>query len=190
MYGGSLMRKEARRAQAVSPFARSLPHTSGRGRNLSIVLSISLLAQSVAPAWASQFQVFNRTYERTNGTPVTDTDTFSVLNPSAGWSLIITNGVNGNPLVTSATATINSASIITPNNLHQNQNPYSESVTLQASNTLVATMQGRPDGTLNIQVVGQDNAAPVLSWNSPTSGQVSQSAAISASLHLTDDVSG
>jgi hypothetical protein len=133
-------------------------------RTSTIVLLLLLV--SVVALHAGIFVVFGpKNYVRGTGSPVTVTDTFTVLNPSTQYTLKAYNGGLTNSsteLVSSSVVTLNGVQVLGPNNFNQNVTEVDVPVTLQSSNTLSVQVRGSPVGVLAIQIIGVDNDPPVI----------------------------
>src|SRR5215470_11664557 len=134
-------------------------------RRKSASLALFLLF-TAAGLYAGTFTAFGpKNYVRGTGSPVTVTDTFTVLNPSTQYTLKAYNGGLTNSateLVSSSVVTLNGVQVIGPNNFNQNVTEVDVPVALQASNTLSVQVRGQPGGVLTIQIIGVDNDLPTI----------------------------
>src|SRR5712671_714953 len=137
--------------------ARSLPFGVPR-------IFIILLALLGTPCFAGTFTAFGpQTYVRGTGTPVTVTNSFTVLNPNTQYTLRVHNGGlvdSSTDRVSSTTVTVNGVVIVAPNDLNQNVAEVDKPVTLLASNQIDVQVRGAPGGTLSIDILGIDNDFP------------------------------
>ena len=144
----------------MAKFARSLPYGVNR---IVIVLLLALLGM---PCFAGTFTAYGpRTYVRGTGTPVTVTNTFTVLNPNTQYTLRVHNGglVDApTDLVSSTVITVNGTVIVAPNDLNQNVTEVDRPITLLASNQIDVQVRGAPGGSLAVDIIGVDNDLPVL----------------------------
>ena len=126
----------------------------------------ALLLVGSAYVHAGTFTAFGpKNYVRGTGSPITVTDTFSVLNPNTQYTLKAFNGGLQNTqteLVSSSIVTINGVQVLGPSNFNQNVTEVDVPVTLQNSNTISVQVRGQPGGTLAIQIVGIDNDPPTI----------------------------
>jgi hypothetical protein len=127
---------------------------------------VLLLALLGTPCFAGTFTAFGpQVYVRGTGTPVTVTNTFTVLNPNTQYTLRLHNGglVDGTTdRVSSTTVTVNGVIVVAPNDLSQNVAEVDKPVTLLASNQISVQVRGAPGGTISIDIIGVDNDLPVL----------------------------
>lgn len=132
---------------------------------MSIVL-LAFLAVGGVPAAAGTFTPFGpQNYVRGTGAPVTETGTFTVLNPATQYTLKAFNGGLQNDqteLVSSTVVTVNGVQVLGPSNFNQNVQEVDVPVVLQSSNTISVQVRGKPGGTLAIQIVGVDNDPPAI----------------------------
>lgn len=115
---------------------------------------------------AGTFTAFGpKDYVRGTGSPITVTDTFTVLNASTQYTLKAFNGGlqdAQSELVSSTIVTVNGVQVLGPNNFNQNVTEVDVPVTLQNSNTISVEVRSQPGGTLAIQIVGVDNDPPTI----------------------------
>jgi hypothetical protein len=162
---------------------------------MSIALLI-FLAVAIVPAAAGTFTPFGpQSYVRTTGTPVTVTNSFTVVNPSTQYTLQAFNGGLQNDqteLVSSTVVTVNGVQVIGPSNFNQNVQEVDVPVMLQSSNTISVEVRGQPGGTLTIQIVGVDNDPPVITAVvSPTPNSAGwNNSNVTVSFKCTDATSG
>lgn len=139
-------------------------HTATIRRPLAILLLLVLV--SAVALHAGTFVAFGpKDYVRGTGSPVTMTDTFTVLSPSTQYVLKAYNGgLTNSPteLVSSSVVTLNGVQVLGPNNFNQNVTEVDVPVTLQSANALTVQVRGSPGGVLTIQIVGVDNDPPVV----------------------------
>ncbi len=157
-----------------------------------LVLLLTLLSFPTA-AVAGEFVVFSKTYVRGTGAPETVTATFDVLNPATQWTLRATNGnLSDDALerVSSSTLILNGLEILRENAFNQNVASLHAGVALLQSNLISVQVRGKPGGQLAIEVVGQDIVAPVVTWQSPTDGLVTDTSVLLSRLTLSDDIAG
>ena len=128
-----------------------------------IVLLLALLG---TPCVAGTFTAYGpQTYVRGTGSPVTVTNTFTVLNPNTLYTLRVHNGGlvdSDTDRVSSTVITVNGVVIVAPNDLNQNVTEVDKPVTLLASNQIDVQVRGKPGGTLSVDIIGVDNDLPVL----------------------------
>ena len=137
--------------------ARSLPF----GVHTIFVVLLALLG---TPCFAGTFTAYGpQTYVRATGTPVTVTNTFTVLNPNTQYTLRVHNGGlvdSSTDRVSSTTVTVNGVVVVAPNDLNQNVAEVDKPVALQATNQIDVQVRGAPGGALSIDILGIDNDPP------------------------------
>src|SRR5690349_10351491 len=140
--------------------ARFLPYGVRR------ILMVLLSAMLGTTCFAGTFTAFGpQVYVRATGTPVTVTNTFTVLNPNTQYTLRVHNGGlvdSSTDRVSSTTVTVNGVIIVAPNDLNQNVGEVDKPITLLASNQIDVQVRGAPGGTLSIDILGIDNDPPVI----------------------------
>ena len=102
--------------------------------------------------------VFEHTYVRQTGSPITQTDTFPGIR---GLTTIrVTNGGLGyadNEKVSSSDIVLNEETIINSSNFNQNVKVVDVEKTLNSKiNTIEVTVRGKPGGALTVQVLAED----------------------------------
>jgi hypothetical protein len=142
--------------------ASAMPHA---------IVNLPLIALFVVffPAWvhAGTWIPFGpKNYVRGTGTPVSVTDTFTLLNPATQYTLKAFNGGlqdNQTELVAYSTVTLNGVQVVGPGNFNKNVSEVDVPITPQAFNTLSVQVRGQPGGVLAIEIVGVDNDPPIIS---------------------------
>ena len=94
-------------------------------------------------------------FVRATGAPVTLTRTFSVLDPTTTFTIVIQNGGSNNKFgrVSSGVVTLNGNEIVGPSEFNQQVATIQKPVTLQATNTF--TVAGRPGRRFHAGVCGR-----------------------------------
>lgn len=136
----------------------------------AITIAASLIAIFPPKAcFGGSFTAFGpQNYTRGTGSPVTETGTFTVLNPATQYTLKAFNGGLQNDqteLVSSTVVTVNGVQVLGGNNFNQNVQEVDVPVVLQGSNTISVQVRGKPGGTLAIEIVGVDNDPPLITAN-------------------------
>lgn len=102
--------------------------------------------------------VFEHTYVRKTGSPITQTDTFPGI--KGRTTIRVTNGgleKAGNQKVSSADIVLNEETIIDSSNFNQNVEVVEVEKTLDGKiNTIEVTVRGKPGGALTVQVLAED----------------------------------
>lgn len=137
-----------------------------RSRGLrSSLLAWLILPLCASPSFAGTFLAFGpENYLRSSGSPVTITQSFTVLNPNTTYTLRITNGGPHSEFdnVSSATIVLNGVQIFGPNEFNQTVTLLEKPVTLASSNTLAVELRGKPGGGITLQIIGIDNDPPTI----------------------------
>jgi hypothetical protein len=98
-------------------------------------------------------QVYFEAFYRQTAAPVTETRTFQVQNPAAGFVLTVVNGAtDGGNKVSSGTIKLNGVVVMDPNDLNQQVRKVVRQVTVLANNLLEVELAGRPTGQVLITV--------------------------------------
>jgi RHS repeat-associated protein len=150
--------------------------TSARNRFVSLIFvtlfSVVLSILGAAFAYGGTFTSFGpRLYERGTAAPAPVANSFTVPNPATSYTLKIYNGgragIRTGERVSSAVITLNGASIVTPQNFNEKTGEISFPIKVLATNQLSVELRSRPGSLLVLEVVGEDNAAPSLSFTAP-----------------------
>jgi hypothetical protein len=124
-------------------------------RHILYVFILLLFATTYVEA--VEVSVFERTYFRETGTPITETDTFSEIYGLA--RIIVTNGGLENAdseMVSSSEIILNGEVIINESNLNQNVGIVEKNLSGEI-NTIDVILKGKPGGTLTVQVLADDS---------------------------------
>lgn len=116
-------------------------------------------------ARAGTWVAFQNSYTRGTGTPVTVTDTFTLLNPNTQYTLKAFNGGLQNDtteLVSNSVVYLNGAQVVGPSNFNQSVAEVNVTILPGLTNTLSVQVRGKPGGVLTIQVIGVDNDPPTI----------------------------
>ncbi len=139
-------------------------------RSLLLLLAFYV---GIGSGFAGTFNAFGpKTHPRETGDPVTVVDQFSVLNPSAQYTLRIHNGglVDGEfEKVSSSVIKLNGVQIVGPDEFNQNVSFLEKPVSLLANNELSVEVRGKPGGAIILEIVGVDSDPPTINATaSPT----------------------
>ncbi|WP_292433361.1 RHS repeat-associated core domain-containing protein [Methylobacter sp.] len=104
-------------------------------------------------------------FTRSTGNPVQVQRTIAVTNPAASYRLVIVNGglqddTQTGDYVSSSTIYWNGNLIASPSNFNQQMTRLTLPVTVQLSNTLTVELQGKPGGSITVQLL-RGNQAPI-----------------------------
>lgn len=152
-------------------------------------LTISLPSSALA----AEFTVFQKTYIRDNSTPEVIKDTFSVLNPDTNWKITAMNGDLEDDTVekvSSSTLNLNGVDVLKANQFNQEVNFIESPVQVVSFNTVATQLRSKPGGQLGVAIIGEDNAAPVISWQTPPQNFLTNTPDVPSELRITDDISG
>lgn len=132
-------------------------------------ISIALiLLISSATAVAGTFTVHGpQVFVRADGQPVTEVVNFNVMDPTAEYTIIVTNGGledddNTGEKVSSGEVLVNGIQILGPSDFGQNVTQVIRPVTLLGANTLSVELHGKPGGAIAVEIVGIDDVAPTI----------------------------
>jgi len=96
-------------------------------------------------------QVYFETFYRRTAAPVTETRTFQVQNPGAGFVLTVVNGAtDGSNKVSSGTVKLNGAVVLSPNDLNQQVRKVVRQVTVLPENVLEVELAAKPVSGLSL----------------------------------------
>jgi len=106
-----------------------------------------------------------QSYQRQSGSPVTVTNSFTVLNPSTTYTLQIYNGgltAGKFERVSSSVIAINGVQVVGPNEFNQKVTLIEKPITLTAANQLSVELRGKLGGGITVQIIGVDNTPPTI----------------------------
>jgi hypothetical protein len=90
-------------------------------------------------------------FTRSTGAPRAQTETFTVVNPTAARQLIVVNGERDDSArVSSAQIVLNGQPVVGPSNFNQKVGVIHLPVALRENNTLTVTLDGKPGGTITV----------------------------------------
>ena len=117
-------------------------------------------------SFAGTFVSFGpQSYQRQGGSPVTVTNSFTVLSPSTTYTLQIYNGgltAGKFERVSSSVIAINGVQVVGPNEFNQKVTLIEKPITLTAANQLSVELRGKPRGGITVQIIGVDNTPPTI----------------------------
>src|SRR3989442_4817087 len=113
---------------------------------------------SVTPCTWIAFGPYTAT--RGTGAPVTVSESFSVANPNAIYTLRATNNQ-----VSSANVWLNGASILTPSDFNRNVSRIDRAIQLRQQNTIAVELRSQPGASLVLEIIGVDNDPAVIAYN-------------------------
>jgi hypothetical protein len=148
-------------------------------------------------AYGGTFTVWGpQVYQRSTAAPVPVVSSFSISNPSASYTLKIYNGgrsgLQTGERVSSAVISLNGAVLVGPQNFNQKITEIGFPVKLLPSNQLSVELRSKAGSLLVVEIVGMDNALPLLNFTAPTGLVImgSSSAAAQLSVQYSDALSG
>ena len=130
-----------------------------------IPLILGIIFIVIAPAWSQEFWVFGPTdFVRTEGGPVTETVSFTVLNPDGKYEMRLLNGgANGQyELVTSADILLNGSLVFRERDFKKKKTVLSASVSLLTENELSIFLDGTAGVGFTLELIGIDRDKPVI----------------------------
>jgi hypothetical protein len=108
-----------------------------KGNLFFFLASLFLLSFFTAnSAFGSELSVFSKTYIRETAKPYVVTDTFTVADPTAKFTLIVMNGKNGQNRVSSAIIRINGKQVLGPSDFNQQVDVLKKTLTLKSNNEI------------------------------------------------------
>jgi RHS repeat-associated protein len=114
-------------------------------------------------AWASSFTAFGpQQYVRNTGDPVTVSNTFSVSNPTAQYTLHVVNSDNASAIIS-----INGVQILGPSDFNPNVTTIDKAITLTANNEIDVQLRSKPGTSLTISIIGVSNVPVITASVSP-----------------------
>lgn len=164
-----------------------LGHSIRLGR-YSIPCLVLLFSIGSNVALAGTFTVFGpQSFNRASNKPVTVAESFSVLNPNTTYTLYLNSD-----RISSAGILINNIEIFGQNDFNQQVNSLSKEVALNKSNQLSVKLDGKPGGSVTIEILGIDNDPPVItaSVNPQPSGSGWNTTSVTVSFECSDTISG
>jgi hypothetical protein len=106
-------------------------------------------------------------FSRGKGQPVSGSFAFAVRDPSARYDLNVYNGGTGlgsllTDRVSSAVISLNGTPVYLQNDFNQRVGTLTRSVSLAADNRVEVLLNGKPGGTLYVEVIGYDDVPPTI----------------------------
>lgn len=159
---------------------------------IPVLLVFSMILQECLPvAMASEFTIFKKTYVRNTEKPVTETDSFIALSANKPYMIKAINGLpDSSNRVSSVVGLLNGSQILSPNQFNQNIEQVNVSVMLQSNNQISMELRSKPQSRLTLEIIGNDDLPPVLTWFMPENNALFETQPIASELKLSDDNSG
>ena len=127
-------------------------------KHILYVSVVLILLFAVTYVEAVEVSIFEKTYVRETGSPVTETDTFTGIDGLA--KIRVTNGSledTDSEMVSSSEIILNGEVIINESNFNQNVGIIEVETNLTGgTNTVEVTLKGKPGGALTIQVLAEN----------------------------------
>ncbi|MBI2346930.1 MAG: hypothetical protein HYV03_08695, partial [Deltaproteobacteria bacterium] len=131
---------------------------------MAIVVGIALCGVAVS-VHAAPFTAFGpEDFVRTTGAPNQYERTFSLLDPSAPYTLHVLNGGAQDQAgrIAAAIITLNGTPIFGVDDFNAKVRTLEQAITPKADNILAVELRSQPAGTLTITVIGEDVVAPTI----------------------------
>lgn len=123
------------------------------GRGLGVILSWLGILLLLAAEGAAGERVFGPAlYQRGTGAPKTYQGAFEVCDPSGSFRLVVENGPDGVPRVSSATVLLNGTRVVGPSDLNQQVAGLDRPVTLRGANEIEVRLASGPPGGLRLWI--------------------------------------
>ncbi len=114
-----------------------------------------LLLVLASPALVAAEAPFGpRVYHRGTAAPVTVEEAFEVCDVAGPFRLVVENGIDGQPRVSSASIVLNGSEVVRERDLDQQVARIDRAVALQPVNRLLVRLAGAPDGAIRVGVEG------------------------------------
>jgi len=126
-----------------------------------------------SPSFSAEVILFEQTFVRGTGKPVTEEVSFDIPAPAEQYNIIITNGnSDGTNRCSSANADINGIIILVPSDLNQNVYIIERDILLNPVNLLTIELRSVPGCFLNVKIIGIDSTPPDITITSPGNGDI------------------
>lgn len=117
-------------------------------------------------SFASEATLFERTFIRGKGAPVTEKVSFNVTAPIGDYTLVLTNGnPDGTNRCSSAEISLNGATIFGPSDFNQQVSSLSKQVQLKSANLLAVTLRSSPGSFITIRIVEKKADISIINWD-------------------------
>ena len=123
------------------------------GRGLGVMLlGLGILLLLAAEGAAGERVFGPALYQRGTGAPKTYQGAFEVCDPSGSFRLVVENGPDGVPRVSSATVLLNGTRVVWPSDLNQQVAGLDRPVTLRGANEIEVRLASGPPGGLRLWI--------------------------------------
>lgn len=131
-----------------------------RSRLMTIFVLVAFMVTAALPAFASTVSIFGpQEFVRSEGKPEVINTTFNLPNGVTQCQLIVT-GADGGPLAANnVSVQINGVEMPGSKELRENSQQQ-RPVTLQAENSLVVTLKGKPGDAVTVTITGEVQDTP------------------------------
>lgn len=128
----------------------------------AVLVCLCSLVGASGSACAAEPVFGPKTYYRSDGDPLTATDTFTVADPAHAYWLLITNGEGDAHRVCSGTIWLNGVEVVSPSACNQQVGSVKRWVTLAAHNTIAIELSSDPDTFLSLEVMPVDSCSDMV----------------------------
>lgn len=162
-------------------------------RFAAVLLSVCFAIVLAPSAHAGEFTVFGpQNFVRDKGKPLPESHVFTIPDAPTEYSLRIFNGGAQNEFerVSSAGVWLNGVEVVGPNQFNQRVSEIEVPVTPSKENRLVVELRSATGSAFTLEVVGVDNAPPLVSDLIPSNGDTLPDPEVNLTGLVSDPLSG
>ena len=136
---------------------------------LILTIFVFLIVGIVTPgnSQAGGFSIYGPSlYVRNNGAPIVESDILTTLTPGSYTLKLFNGGLEDDAydFVSSSVIKLNGEVIFSPSEFNKNVSYVEKTVTLKNTNQLDVELRGKPNGAILLNIEGQDNLNPEISY--------------------------